>query len=856
MPIFLARSCSVAGIILYLAFTCACSDGLDPEGLSSDGRDIKVITLTTEEDTPLTIDIDIALGAALTEPAHGTVEVLPPELRETLRVMYTPEKNFNGTDEFVASFSTAEQEVQRTVSITITAVDDPLAFSNSPPNYVAVGETFVYLPEVADADEPGSDKATYTFSIDNKPSWATFESETGALFGTASMADLGPVDDITLTATTDNGLKAVLTFALTISPTWKDVAVSTTHTVALRNDGTLWVWGSNLAKQLGTQEGYFSAIPAQLTEKTDWARVFAFVGRTLALDSTGALWLWGDGDAKGRQLDVGEPIKTMSMGRGQFWFGSYFLTADGALWTQKLVSNTSAPTEVPLPENLNIAKLAGASALGTDGTLWRLNAATMPTQIGTRTDWVNISSSYNNTVLYHYGVRTDGSVWVWDGAFWSVIEKLTIIEQPTRTLSRIAARVAGGGPNYMLQLGAEDGTLMGLGENRFGLLREPEEASPRVTTLQAVGNPLQRWRQLAVAKDHAAAIAQNGTLWLWGSGAYGQLGDGRMSASVAPNSDQNLICCETWSAVATMPTGGYATQKGDLWLFEGLDTPKTDWLLKTGDVTAVSGFYYLRTNGTLSTRDTAQLGYSTSWLSISAGPKLNMGVQSDGSLWGWGNSSMGILPIDKADTPVQLGETSDWLTADADGHVLAIKQNGALWAWGFNGNGQVGVGTNQARVNDPTQVGTDTDWVQVHAGDNFSVALKSDGSLWTWGSNNLGQLGDPNLGEDGRTTPGKVGSSLWSTITVGDTWAYGIKRDGSMWRWGAQRKYYNYWSWPDDASMTPVRPDKTWTDVSTSSELTLALDSSARLWNWGIGIDARMNRVVFSAEPTRIDQEP
>lgn len=88
-----------------------------------------------------------------------------------------------------------------------------------------------------------------------------------------------------------------------------------------------------------------------------------------------------------------------------------------------------------------------------------------------------------------------------------------------------------------------------------------------------------------------------------------------------------------------------------------------------------------------------------------------------------------------------MGTDSNWVAVAAGWrHSLAFKSNGTLWAWGINQYGQLGQG-NTTQLDTPTQVGTDTDWSKVAAGGFFSVALKSGGTLWAWGRNTDGQLG-------------------------------------------------------------------------------------------------------------------
>ena len=125
---------------------------------------------------------------------------------------------------------------------------------------------------------------------------------------------------------------------------------------------------------------------------------------------------------------------------------------------------------------------------------------------------------------------------------------------------------------------------------------------------------------------------------------------------------------------------------------------------------------------------------------------------------------------------------NDWKQiACGYGHSLAIKNNGTLWAWGYNYLGQVGDGST-ADKSSPTQIaGT---WQQVTAGHSHTLAIKSDGTLWTWGWNFYGQLGIGSTntnGHDYPDNPSQVTDATWQQIAGGDYHTIGVKTDGTLW---------------------------------------------------------------------------
>jgi alpha-tubulin suppressor-like RCC1 family protein len=113
---------------------------------------------------------------------------------------------------------------------------------------------------------------------------------------------------------------------------------------------------------------------------------------------------------------------------------------------------------------------------------------------------------------------------------------------------------------------------------------------------------------------------------------------------------------------------------------------------------------------------------------------------------------------------------------------IALRSDGTLWSWGFNGNGQLGIGDNTA-FDFPVQVGTATDWSDIVCGSFHVLALKTDGTLWAWGLNNNGQLGISN--NTSQNSPVQVGNeTTWSKIEAGLGHSAAIKTDGSLWMWG------------------------------------------------------------------------
>jgi alpha-tubulin suppressor-like RCC1 family protein len=165
-------------------------------------------------------------------------------------------------------------------------------------------------------------------------------------------------------------------------------------------------------------------------------------------------------------------------------------------------------------------------------------------------------------------------------------------------------------------------------------------------------------------------------------------------------------------------------------------------------------------------------------------------------------------------------------------HSAGLKTDGSLWTWGLNSYGQLGNGRS-ASCSTPAMVGRGTNWAKVAVGGAHTLALEKDGSLWAWGANGTGQLG--NGGNQHAYAPVKImPESRWKEITAGKSHSLGIQMDGSLWAWGrnAEGQLGDGTRASCNVPM-PVGNDKDWRCAAAGEAHSIAVKEDGSLWSWG-----------------------
>jgi alpha-tubulin suppressor-like RCC1 family protein len=222
------------------------------------------------------------------------------------------------------------------------------------------------------------------------------------------------------------------------------------------------------------------------------------------------------------------------------------------------------------------------------------------------------------------------------------------------------------------------------------------------------------WRQVSTNYDHAAAIKTDGTLWLWGTANGGQLGNGN---------------------------------------FTFMSTP----------ITTFAG--------------------GTNWKQVSIGRFHTTAIKTDGTLWTWGdgnNGSLGNSDTIITSTPVTtfVGGTN-WRQVNTSGidHIIALKSDGTLWSWGDSDDGELGINIELGHITPVTTSAGGTNWKQVNAGYYHTAAIKTDGTLWAWGANFDGRLGNGSLALSNILTPITTfaGGTNWKQVDAGGNYIVAIR---------------------------------------------------------------------------------
>jgi len=312
-------------------------------------------------------------------------------------------------------------------------------------------------------------------------------------------------------------------------------------------------------------------------------------------------------------------------------------------------------------------------------------------------------------------------------------------------------------------------TLYGWGNNGNGTIGDNtsvNKSNPVQTVAQ--GN---NWKQIACSDNLCmASIKTDGTLWLWGYNNNGQLGDNSVTNRSSPV--QTVAFGTNWKqASCGINVNAAIKTDGTLWLWGA------NYYGSIGDNTLTKRSSPVQT-----------VAFGKNWKQISCGYYHTAAIKTDGTLWCWGLNNLGQLgdnTTTNRSSPVQtVSFGTNWKQVSCGYHTAAIKTDGTLWTWGRATFGQLGDNT-ASRKSSPVQtIAGGTNWKQVSCGGSITAAIKTDGTLWTWGYNGSGELGDNTVVSKSSPVQTVTFATNWKQVSSAGNMA-AIKNDGTLWLWGA-----------------------------------------------------------------------
>ena len=263
------------------------------------------------------------------------------------------------------------------------------------------------------------------------------------------------------------------------------------------------------------------------------------------------------------------------------------------------------------------------------------------------------------------------------------------------------------------------------------------------------------WTSVSTADGTACGIDRIAFVWCWGANFGGAAGTGDALPVPIPKPASSGVTSVTVGS--TFACGLRSTKAVECW-----------------------GTYGTRAGAGAS----MQIGGATDWAQISAGASQLCATRANGRLYcGFGNGSgqLGLGDIQTRPGMVRVGTSTTWASVSAGGsHSCGVQTNGSLWCWGNNSTGQLGRGDTTSPQLTPIQIGAVTTWASVSASTSNTCATRTDGSLWCWGANDVGQVGDGTTTQ--RTAPVRVGAANdWSSVQR----RCAVKADATVWCWGA-----------------------------------------------------------------------
>ncbi|MCW5983297.1 MAG: choice-of-anchor D domain-containing protein [Bryobacteraceae bacterium] len=578
------------------------------------------------------------------------------------------------------------------------------------------------------------------------------------------------------------------------------VSAGWNYNLALKNDGTVWAWGFNIAGQLGTGNTQDSPVPVAVVGLNGVVAIAAGGGHSLALKSDGTVWAWGS-NYLGR-LGIG--------------------AADGSVWIPVQVSGLKDVAGIAAGESHSLALKAsggvwawGSNASGQLGNGSAGGSSSVPVAVANLSGVVAISAGGSHSLA----LKTDQTAWAWGDNQHGQLgngDYAGTFATPVAVKNLAGLKAVAAGEQHSIAA-KTDGTVWAWGENADGQLGNGKHTlsyvPAQVTNITGVA-------AIASGTRHSLALKANGGAWAWGLAASGQLGNGRSLNSAQPATVPGVANAV---AVAASESCSLALRRdGTLWAWGGLHYYSSSCVPSAASMGVPAPAPGL--NGVVA---------------VSAGSEHRLVLKSDGTVWGWGKNYDGQLgdgSRTNRDTPIQVNGLGGVLAVSAGGvHSLALTKDGFVWAWGGNIWGQLGNGSTDYEIHVPAMVTALNGVVAIAAGARHSLALKSDGSVWAWGNNFSGEVGNESQTPYVAVPLAVNGLSGVLAIAAGGQHSLALKGDGSVWAWGSNTSGQlgdGSYTFSSDQPVAVAKISGA-AIIAASLNQNLAATNDGTIWAWG-----------------------